>query len=60
MNPLWLLRASRWARNPPSARRVWLVLGVIAACLVLAGAEWLLGGGPQMDPVRAPRPFTAS
>jgi hypothetical protein len=58
MNPLWLLRASRWARNPPSARRVWLVLGVIAACLLLAGAERLFGG-PDMDPVRAPRPFIA-
>ena len=45
MNPRWLLRASRWARHPPPARRVWLVLGVIAACLALAGLERLAGGG---------------
>ncbi|WP_211644608.1 hypothetical protein [Loktanella sp. SALINAS62] len=43
MNPRWLLHASRWARNPPSAKRVWLGLAVIAVCLGLAGAEWLFG-----------------
>lgn len=36
---LWLIRASRWARNPPSARRVILVFGVIAACLLVVGIE---------------------
>ena len=50
MNPRWLLRASQWARNPPPARRVWLVLGVIAACLALAGIERLAGGATaQID-----------
>ncbi len=44
MNARWLLRASRWARNPPSASRVWLVLGVVVACLALAGIEKLAGG----------------
>lgn len=38
---VWLLRASRWARNPPPMRRVLLVLGVILVCLLIAGAEWL-------------------
>lgn len=53
MNPLWLLRASRWARNPPSARRVWLVLGVVAACLLLAGLERLTGTpDPAQDPLK--------
>lgn len=47
MNPRWLLNASRWARNPPSAKRVLLVLGVIAFCLVLAGLERMTGGGGQ-------------
>ncbi|MFN3970653.1 MAG: hypothetical protein ACK4GO_08145 [Gemmobacter sp.] len=44
MNPLvWLLRARRWAQNPPSWGRVMLVLGVIAACLVLVGIEMFVG-----------------
>lgn len=43
MNVHWLLRAARWARNPPSAGRVKLVLGVIAACLVLLAIERFIG-----------------
>jgi hypothetical protein len=39
----WLLRASRWARNPPSEGRVKLVFGVIAFCLLIAGYEWMYG-----------------
>ncbi len=38
-----LLRAKRLAQNPPSASRVKLVLGVIVACLALAGAGYLFG-----------------
>ncbi|MCX7288223.1 MAG: hypothetical protein NTW20_11895 [Rhodobacterales bacterium] len=40
---VWLMRATRWVRNPPSASRVMLVFGVIAACLALAGIEWVFG-----------------
>jgi hypothetical protein len=43
MNPRWLLRTSRLAHNAPSARRVWRVLGVLAACLAVARAQWLIG-----------------
>ena len=43
MNPLWLLRASKWARHPPSRNRVILVLAVIAICLMLFAAERLWG-----------------
>jgi hypothetical protein len=43
MNMRWLLRASRWARNPPSEKRVKLVLGVIALCLLLFGVERIFG-----------------
>ncbi|WP_204318761.1 hypothetical protein [Pseudooceanicola aestuarii] len=39
----WLLRASRWARNPPSEKRVLLVLGIILACLAIWGLEQLVG-----------------
>lgn len=43
MTLTWLLRAARWVRNPPSEARVKLVVGVVLACLVLAGIEWLWG-----------------
>ena len=59
MNPRWLLRASRWARHPPPARRVVLVLAVVAACLALAGIERLVSG-PRTDAGPAPRPFTTN
>ncbi len=37
----WLVRMSRWARNPPSEKRVLLVLAIILVCLVVFGIEWL-------------------
>ncbi|WP_283178079.1 hypothetical protein [Gemmobacter sp. 24YEA27] len=40
---VWLLRAKRWAQNPPPMKRVLLVLGVIAACLAFAAFEWIWG-----------------
>lgn len=40
-NLIWLLRASKWARNPPSARMVKLVFAIIGAGLLLVGLEWL-------------------
>jgi hypothetical protein len=36
-----LLRMARWARHPPSPRRVALVFGVVAVCLALFGLEKL-------------------
>ena len=39
-NLIWLLRASRWARRPPSAQRVILVLGVVAVALAIVLIEW--------------------
>lgn len=40
MNFRWFLRASRWARNPPSLGRVILVFSIAAACLALVGLEY--------------------
>lgn len=40
---LRLLRAKRWAQNPPSWGRVKLVLGVLAICIVIAGFERVFG-----------------
>ena len=56
MNWFWLLRMSRWARNPPSAARVKLVLAIVALCLALYAVErWV--GWPEalsVDKVRVP------
>lgn len=41
MNPRHLLRMSQWARNPPSEKRVKLVLGIIILCLVIGGIEYM-------------------
>lgn len=38
-NLIWLIRASRWARHPPKASRVLLVLAIIALGLMLVGLE---------------------
>ena len=43
MNPIWLIRMARWARNPPSPGRVKLVLGVVALCFILFGIEQFWG-----------------
>jgi hypothetical protein len=43
MNPMWLVRMARWARNPPSPERVKLVFAVITLCLLVFGYEWLFG-----------------
>lgn len=40
-NMNWLIRAARWVRNPPGDRQVTLMLGVIAAALLIALLGWL-------------------
>tara|TARA_R110001583_G_scaffold169768_1_gene322899 strand:+ start:298836 stop:299027 length:192 start_codon:yes stop_codon:yes gene_type:complete len=39
----WLLRAKRWAQNPPSKSRVKFVFAIIAVCVALYGVEKLVG-----------------
>lgn len=41
MNPIWFLRMSRWARNPPSAARVRFVFAIVAVALIIVGLEWM-------------------
>ncbi|WP_299911067.1 hypothetical protein [uncultured Paracoccus sp.] len=53
-NLIWLVRASRCARNPPSKRMVVLVFGIIALGLVLVGIEHL-GLWPDWATVNNPR-----
>ena len=43
MNPLWLMRMARWAKHPPPAGRVALVVGVIVLCLALVAVEKFIG-----------------
>lgn len=50
MNPLHLLRMARRARHPAASRRVALVLGVIALCALIAGAEALFGFPKALTP----------
>ena len=38
-NLIWLLRASNWARNPPSAKRVKLILFIILIIVVIVALE---------------------
>ncbi|WP_203564882.1 hypothetical protein [Aliiroseovarius sp. PrR006] len=56
MNPLWLLRMSKWARNPPSDKRVALVFVVIAICLALFAYEYFFGAPDWMKVERVKRP----
>ena len=41
MNLRQYLRMARWARRPPSLRRVVLVFSIVAVCLALVGLERL-------------------
>ena len=50
MRPVWLLRMARWARNPPSEKRVKLGLAVLAICLGLLAIERLAGWPEWLTP----------
>lgn len=56
-NLIWLLRATKWARNPPSARTVTIVLIVVALGLSIVALEWLnlWPDWAQMERGRMPR-----
>lgn len=55
---IWLMRASKWARHPPSPRHVRLVLAVIAAALLIVTMEWLdlWPGWAQLEPAQTRLP----
>ncbi len=50
MNVHWLLRAKRWAQNPPSPGRIKLVFAVIAVCAALWGYEQIFGWPEALTP----------
>ncbi|MCP1168227.1 hypothetical protein [Limimaricola litoreus] len=43
MNIHWLLRLTHWVRHPPSPRRMALIAGVVALCLLLVSIERFVG-----------------
>lgn len=51
----WLIRAKRWAQNPPSAARVKLVVGIIVACIVVGLIEHYVGWPDWAKAERIPR-----
>ncbi len=55
---IWLMRASRWSRRPPSARQVRLVLAVILVGLGIVALEWfgLWPEWAQVEPGRSRLP----
>lgn len=57
MNLHHLLRMSKWARNPPSEKRVKLVVGIVVICLILFAIERFIGVPEwlQMEPQRRGR-----
>ena len=58
MNPIWFMRAKRWAQNPPSMKKVMFVAGIVAVCLILYGIETFIGWpeGLTADRLRPLRP----
>ncbi len=50
MNPRWLLKAKRWAQNPPSPARIKFIAGIIVFCLILFGFEQLFGWPDWLTP----------
>ena len=57
MNPQWLFRMSRWARNPPSMGRVKLVFGAILVAALIWGIDWLGYWPDWARAERIPRKF---
>ncbi|MDO5369075.1 hypothetical protein [Paracoccus sp. (in: a-proteobacteria)] len=40
-NMIWLMRAARWVRNPPSARQAAMVAAIVAAVMAIGMIEWM-------------------
>lgn len=50
MNLHWLLRAKRWAQNPPSRRQIQLVGLVLGICIALYAVEQIWGWPEWLTP----------
>ena len=51
----WMLRAVKWARNPPSPKKVKFVLGIIAICIAIYMVERYIGWPDWLTLEKAPR-----
>lgn len=54
-NPRHFLRMAKWARRPPSEKRVKFFIGVLVICLVLFGIERLFGVPDWLTMPNTPR-----
>ncbi len=43
MNPRWFMRMALWARNPPSRRRIQIVVFAVICTAILYGIEQYFG-----------------
>ncbi|WP_342075819.1 hypothetical protein [Yoonia sp. SS1-5] len=50
MNPIWFLRAKRWAQHPPSAKKVRFVAAILAICVVLYAIDAAFGWPDALTP----------
>ncbi len=50
----WMMRAKRWAQNPPSSKQVKFVLAIIAICLAIFAYDQLIGAPDWMTLERHP------
>ena len=55
MNPRWIIKMAQIARNPPSGKRLWIMLAVAAICLALYGMEQFFGWSPDTTSLKPPR-----
>ena len=55
MNPIWFIRMSKWARNPPSKRMVKLVFGILAVAIAIFLIERYIGWPDWLSLERTPR-----
>ncbi len=56
MNQNWFIRMAQWARNPPSPRKVKLVLSVVAICFAIYMLEKAFGWPQWLSVNPQPRP----
>jgi hypothetical protein len=50
-----MVRMAQWARHPPSDRRVKMVIGILAVCLLLFGIERIFGWPTWLTLPNAPK-----
>ncbi|MGJ8622372.1 MAG: hypothetical protein ACSHW1_06300 [Yoonia sp.] len=52
MNHRWLVKAKRWAQNPPSPAQIKFIAALIGLCLILFGIEHVFGWPDALTPNR--------